>query len=50
MIEEDDLLDGCYIDIIVWSGMLAYQELSSPEDEGCRNDDALLDLWPFEIR
>lgn len=33
-IEEEDLLDGCYIDIIVWSEVLAYQELSSSEDEG----------------
>ena len=42
--EMENLLYGCYTNIIVWREALAYQEVSSLEDKGCGDGDASLDV------
>ena len=37
------------VSFTVWSGVLAYQEVSSPQDRGDRNENDSLDVWSYEI-
>lgn len=41
-IEGENLPYGCETDIIVWSAMLTYQDVSSPENEGCGDEDCFI--------